>query len=267
MAKLSISQAWDESRAILARDGKLISTVALALFVLPGIVLNLVMPQIRAGDLPQVGPWLVVVLLVLLVSLTGQLSVIRLALGPHITVQDAIVHGARRVLPYLGAVIAWAAPIFIADTVLYNIMNADRAHPSAAAALAVIVVSLAGLIIAVRLMLLSAVASAEEGGPIALLRRSWHLTRGNWWRLFGFLVMLIIAAIVALWAVATVVGLVARLAFGDLTPLSVGGLIVIIVGQLVSAAISVILLVMIARLYAQGAGIARAQVSAPKSGI
>ena len=40
MAKLSISQAWDETRLILARDGKLIAAVALALFVLPGIVLN-----------------------------------------------------------------------------------------------------------------------------------------------------------------------------------------------------------------------------------
>jgi len=30
VAKLSISQAWEESRAVLARDGKLIGTVALA---------------------------------------------------------------------------------------------------------------------------------------------------------------------------------------------------------------------------------------------
>jgi hypothetical protein len=267
MAKLSISRAWDETRAILAHDGKLISTVALALFVLPGIILNIVTPAIRTGEMPQPGLWLVVVVLVLLVSLTGQLSVIRLALGPHITVRDAIVHGARRLIPYLGAIVVWLAPIFIADSLLLRTMKADAAHPSVAAAVAVLVISLIGLILAVRLMLLSAVASAEDGNSFELLRRSWDLTRGNWWRMFGFLLIFGIGALVLLWAVQSVLGLGVRLAFGDLTVLSVGGLIVIIIGQLISGALSVILFVMLARLYAQRAGSVGVQASVPNSGI
>jgi len=267
MPKLSISQAWDETRAILARDGKLISTVALALFVLPGIILNLVTPAIRAGQMPQPGLWLIVVVLVLLVSLAGQLSVIRLALGPHITVRDAIVHGARRLIPYLGAVVVWLAPIFIADSILYGVMKADPAHPSVAAATGVLLISLAGLIIAVRLMLLSSVASAEGGNSFQILRRSWELTQGNWWRLFGFLLVFGVGAIALLWAVQSVVGLVVRLAIGDLSPLSVGGLIVIIIGQLLSGALSVILFVMLARLYAQKGGRAGTHASVPSSGI
>ena len=72
------------------------------------------------------------------------------------------------------------------------------------------------------------------------------------------------AAMVAIWAVSAVIGVIARLAFGDLTPLSIGGLIVVIVGQLLSAVISVILLVMLARLYSQRAGAAAAQASVPE---
>ena len=90
MAKLSISQAWDESRAVLARDGKLIGAVALALFVLPGIVLDLFMPEAPAGQFPPAGPWMAVAAVAILMSLVGQLAIIRLAMGPHLTVGEAI---------------------------------------------------------------------------------------------------------------------------------------------------------------------------------
>jgi hypothetical protein len=221
----------------------------------------------RAGEIPQAGAWIVVVVLVVLVSLVGQLSVIRLALGPHITVRESIVHGARRLFPYLGGLVVWLAPILIADSFLVPIMKADPAHPSVAAALAVIVISLAGLIIAVRLLLLSAVASAEEGHSLELLRRSWELTRGNWWRLFAFILVFAVGALALLWAAQAVIGVVLRLAFGDLSVLSVGGLILIIIGQLISGTISVILFVMLARLYVQRAVPQGTQASVPSTGI
>ena len=123
-----------------------------------------------------------------------------------------------------------------------------------------------GIFLSVRLILLSAVASAEHGGPVAVLRRTWELTSGNWWRLFGFLLLFAIGALVLVWAARSVVGLVAQMAFGSLTPLSVGGLIVIIVAQLLSAGISVVLVVMIARLYAQRTGRGEAQAGVPNSG-
>jgi hypothetical protein len=266
MAKLSISQAWDEARAILARDGKLIAAVALALFVLPGIVLNVAVPRAPAGQIWHPSPSAMIILaVVLLITLVGQLSVVRLALGPHITVGEAISHGARRLLPYVGAFLLWSVPLLAVGSVLYTMSNPQS--PSVAAAIGLLAVTGLGVFISVRLMLLSAVASAESGGPIAILQRTWALTRGNWWRLFGFVVMLLIAALAAIWAVGAVVGVLAKLAFGDLSPLSIGGLIVVIVGQLLSAAISVVLLVMVARLYAQRAGVGGAQASVPSSGI
>jgi len=267
MTKLSISQAWDECRAILARDGKLIGAVALALFVLPGILLNVVLPRAKAGAMPQPGLWMAVVLVVLVISFVGQLSIVRLALGPHITVGEAIAHGARRVLSYLGAVLIWTVPFLLVGSVLYETAGADRAQPSVAASLLLLAVSVVGIYVGVRLILISAVASAEAGGPIAILRRTFALTHGNWWRLFGFMLIFGLGALALLWAVGSVVGLVARLTFGDLSPLSVGGLIVIIVSQLISAVVSVVLFVMIARLYGQSTGQAGVQASVPSTGI
>jgi hypothetical protein len=266
MTKLSISQAWDETRAILARDGKLIVAVALALFVLPGILLNVLLPQAPAGEMPGRGAWVLVALLVLLISLLGQLAVIRLALGPHVSVGEAIAHGARRLLSYVGAILVWTLPLILVASALYEMAGTDRARPSPVAAVGLLALGLIGLFLSVRLVLLSAVASAEHGGPVAVLRRTWELTSGNWWRLFGFLLVFAIAALALIWALRSVVGLIAQLAFGSVAPLSIGGLIVIIVAQLLSAAISVVLVVMIARIYAQRTGRGEAQAGVPNSG-
>lgn len=267
MTKLSISQAWDETRSILARDGKLIGAVALALFVLPGIVLNVAVPKLPAGQMREPGGWMLIALVVLLITLVGQLAVARLSLGPHIAVGEAITRGARRLPSYVGGFLIWSVPLLAVGSVLYSMSNPQSPNPSVPAAVGLLAVTALGVFISVRLIFLSAVAAAEGGGPIAILQRSWALSRGNWWRLFGFLLMLLIAALAAIWAVGAVVGVVAKLAFGDLDPLSIGGLIVVIVGQLLSAAISVVLVVMIARLYSQRTGSGAAQASVPSSGI
>jgi hypothetical protein len=102
---------------------------------------------------------------------------------------------------------------------------------------------------------------------LAILRRSWDLSRGNWWRLFVFLLVFLLAAAVVLVTVGIVVGTLARVIFGEVEPLSVGGLLVAIVGQLVSACMFVVMFVMLARIYAQRAAGAEAHVSVPSSGI
>lgn len=264
MTKISLSKAWEEATAVLSRDGRLFLSVALAMFVLPGLILNVTMPAAPAGQFPPPGPWIAVAVLDVLVSLVGQLAVIRLALGPHIAVGEAIAHGLRRLASYVAALLMWTVPIVLVASVLYALVAEDVAHPSAAAGIGLIVVCCAAIFLAVRLLPSSAVASAEHSSPIAILRRSWELTAGNWWRLFAFMLLVLIGAFVLFAAVGSVVGLVARMVFGDLGPLSLGGLLVAIVSQLLSALISVIFFVMIARIYAQLAG--RGEVTVPKSG-
>lgn len=276
MSKLSLSRAWEEAASVLSRDGRLLLPVALALFVLPGLVLSVSMPAAPAGKLPPAGAWIAIAIASLLVSLVGQLAVIRLALGRHVSVGEAISHGFRRLLPYVVAVLAWVLPLLIVGSLLYAYLGpvadaaeGERVTPGGGALIAslgLMVLTVIGMYLAVRLMLSSAVASAEPLGPIAILKRSWHLSRGNWWRLFVFLLLVGVGAICLLWAVESVVGLLASIMFDDIGPRTLGGLLVALVSQVISAIISVVFFVLLARIYAQRSGVEEAEVSVPNSG-
>ncbi|MES2137181.1 MAG: hypothetical protein V4502_09010 [Pseudomonadota bacterium] len=267
MTKLSVSKAWDESKQVIAHDGRLLVPVALAMFVLPGILVDLVVPEGTAGQLPPAGPWIAAASLAALVSLVGQLAVIRLAMGPHLTVGEALSHGARRLLPYLAAVLMWMLPFLVLGVILFGQIAADPAKPSPGAALAFLALVIVMTFVAVRLILTSSIASAEAIGPVAILGRSWALTKGNWWRLFGFFLAFMIGAIVLFWATESVFGMAANLVFGGTEANSVAWLLVRLVAQLLSALISVIFFVMLARIYRQLAGVGEAQPSVPSTGI
>src|SRR5690242_18354965 len=110
MRALSLSQAWDETKAIITRDGRLFGSVALALIALPGVVEGLVAP----GGVDRSTPWWIdlVMLIGSLIALAGQLALIRLALGPSVTVGGAIAHGMRRLPIYLVAAVLIVVSLF-----------------------------------------------------------------------------------------------------------------------------------------------------------
>ncbi|MGH6659248.1 MAG: hypothetical protein ACREBM_06310, partial [Sphingomicrobium sp.] len=105
---LSISTAWDETKAALASDGRLFVSVALALIGVPSMITALIAPQ--GMTIENRGPlWVDLLLFVfMLLALVGQLALIRLALKPSITVGGAIAHGARRMPVYLVTAILYA---------------------------------------------------------------------------------------------------------------------------------------------------------------
>ena len=122
-----------------------------------------------------------------------------------------------------------------------------------------------GIFLAVRLMLSSPVASAENVGSVAILRRSWQLSSGSWWRLLAFLLLFGIGAICLIWAIDSVAGLLIHLVVVDSGPRSLGGLLIAIVSQLVSATLSVVFFVMLARIYAQRGPLSRrSQAAGPE---
>jgi len=266
MTKLSISKAWDEAKVIIAGNLSLLSTVALALFVLPGVIGDLVTPQTPAGKLPEVGYWTVVTAIAVLVTLIGQLAIIGLTLGSGQTVGEAIAHGARRAPAYIAATLLWMLPFVLVVTVLAGSVVGKPEQASLPAALGLLLLAAAMLVVAVRMLMTAPVASAEALGPIEILKRSWALTRGNWWRLFGFLLLFILAALILVIAVGSVVGLVAGMVFGELEPFTIGTLLVSLVGQMLSASAVVVFMVILARLYAQLAGAGEAVASVPSSG-
>lgn len=265
MAKLSLSKAWEESRGVLRHDGNLLAIVALALIALPSTIQSMITPPAAAGEFPPAGPWIAVAILALLIGIIGQLAIVRLAVGPHTTVGEAIGHGVRRTPAYVAAVILWILPVAVLTVFLVSAMRADK--PSAAAAIGFLLLILAVIFFVVRLIMMPAVASSETAGPIGILQRSWALTRGNWWRLFAFLLLFVIAAFCAVIATQVVVGSVVALLFGTPEHMSVGALIIALVTQLLISAISVFYFVMVARMYLQLTARSEAQAGVPTTGI
>lgn len=254
MAGLSISRAWDESKDVIRTDGKLLAAVALAMFVLPGVIVALVSPAAAPGQMPEMGYWTVLSFIAVLVSLVGQLAVVRLALGPRLTVGEAIAHGARRAPAYIGSVFLWALPFLMLIAALIAPYQADPDSAPPAVLFGVIALALLGMYVAVRLILTSSVASAETVGPVGILRRSWALTRGNWWRLFAALLLFLILFLIVSAAVGAVLGSIIVLVFGPPEPFSVSTLIIALISQIVSAVLTTVLMVLLARVYAQLSG-------------
>ena len=263
MSALSISSAWDETKALLARDGRLFASVALALIVLPAAVMGVVDPRVSQGDAAP-GWFNLLIFIVSLISLAGQLALIRLAFGPSVTVGRAIGHGFRRLPIYFLAllllslgIIALMLPfVFAAVAMGMNIEGGAEAAAAIAGPVVflVIVLAIAILVLMTRFMVAMSVASTERAGPLTILKRSWTLTKGHWGKLFGFLIVFSIAAIVVLLAVGVVLGSLTALLFDARGPLTFGALIESLLGAIVTGALSVLFTLMLARVYVQLSG-------------
>ena len=273
MSRLSISAAWEETRAILARDGRLLSSVALALVALPATATGLVSPN---GFAETTAPlWIDLVMLIAsLIALAGQLALIRLAIGPSITVGSAIAHGLRRMPVYLlSAIMVVLALIVIGIPFALALAALGvplEAKPVPVSGILVIVATIYVLIVCfvgVRMVMAAPAASAEPIGSIAILRRSWTLTSGHFWPLLGFLLVFFVGAIIVLAAIVAAAGAVIGLTLGPPEAGSASALLLALVQGLVNAGVTVLFAVMLARIYVQLTGGGVAHPSVPSSGI
>jgi hypothetical protein len=266
----SISRAWDETRELFRRDGGLFIAVALALIVLPEVIVGIIAPD--AGNRPS-GAIQLLRLAAGLVALVGQLAIIRLALGPSTTVGAAIGHGGRRFPATLGAIILLMVAMILITIplvlILGPLLGADisrlKAQPTGPEAMLVLIVLLIILAVSVRFTMLSPVASAENIGPIAIVKRTWKITSGRYWRLLGLVALLLVAAVALLITAGLIGGLLARLVSPEIEPFSVGALILALVAGIAQGVFSVMAALMLARVYAQLAG-RDVEASVPSSG-
>lgn len=259
--KLSIGKAWEEASAFLGREAKLVAPVALATFALPSILAKWVFPQGATGG----GAGLIMVL-VLLVTLIGQMTVVLLVNGWRGSIGEALGNAARRLPILVGALIIVFLPIALVATfalggVLVSAGITDPALVTPAAMArnlsfiwAVIIFSLLLIFLGVRLFPVAAIAASEKVGAIGLIKRSWLLTRGVFFRLLALVLLLGLIALVLDWAVTAVVGSVATLAAGDPKPLNTSALLVALASGIVGAIVSTVSAAMAGRVYAQLAG-------------
>jgi hypothetical protein len=269
MAHLSISTAWDESRRIIRRDGRLLVSVTLALIVLPAAIIGLLAPPLSTEVPPG---WVQLVTLIFaLIGIVGQIAIIRLALVPSTAVGEAIAHAFRRLLPTFAALVLFAfglalilMPVFI---LLAGPDSLDRAAAGAVTPQAAGAVSLVMLLVVLavaRFQLITPVGASEHIGPIAILRRSWELSKGQYWRLLAFILLTLFLVVIFVLYLGQVMGAVlVGMVAGKIAPFSLAALIAGLISGAAQGAFTILISVMIARIYAQ---LAAPAASVPHSG-
>src|SRR5258708_7569737 len=110
MGALSLSKAWDETIAIVAREGRLLASVSLALIALPEAIMGVV--GLPMGPQPSIISMIAYVVLIL-IALAAQVALNRLAIGPSVTVAEAISRGFRRFVPVVVVILLLSAALFI----------------------------------------------------------------------------------------------------------------------------------------------------------
>lgn len=262
MKALSISRAWDETREIVQRDGKLLAAIVAALILLPTALANLVNPSLPSGAMePRAGNSLLELLLGLVMQ-AGTLAVTAVALKPGTSVGQAISTGLRKLFPALAALLLFILPILFVLGMIVGVSLGEDGAANLEARLAagdvpgsVVWSLLIGLLLLVfltiRFMLAGPVAVAESNNPLTILKRSWALTSGHFWRLLGYIVMLGLAAVLAMLAISFVFGGIIIAMLGDPEPMTVSALLLGLVMGIANAAFVLVFALMSARIYAQ----------------
>lgn len=268
-ATLSLSNAWVDTRQLLERDGRLYGAVALALIILPTVILGVIDPRESVqSDSPM---WFSLLMFIgTFISLAGQLALIRLSLGPSVTVGGAIGHGIGRLPRYvlslillgLVAVLATIPFALVATALGMRIDEGAQTPLTGPLATLILVYVLAMIFLFTRMLLAMPVAAAERAGPVDILKRSWALSSGHWLKLFGFLIVALIGAMLVLLAVATVAGSIIVLFIGQPEPMSVGALIEALISGIMTGVFSVLFTLILSRIYVQLSGRTTAEPTA-----
>ena len=261
MASLSISQAWNETAAFVKRESGLILPIALLLLAVPAAAMQLLMPAPPApGETPELGAWLLLIPVVMVASIVGTLAISYLALRPGTSVGEGLQVGLRRFLPvFLASILIGlvALAVMIPLAIIFMGGAIASGNPSAAGgslALFALVAMVIALTFWVRLMLMTPVAAAEDAGPINIIRRSWVLTKGHFWKLLGLVLLMLVVAMVVIFVISALVGIFVFMLAGPPDPGSTSFILMTILSALLSAVFSAVLVTLLARVYAQLSG-------------
>lgn len=252
---LSIGTAWAEGAEGMRREGRLIAPVVLGLILLPSVVNAMIEPQAAPGTTPEPGLWMVVALATLLAAIVGQMAVVLLINGWRGSVGESIVRAARRLPTVLLVGLVIALPVLSVMVVIIMFSGGSTttiSRPmSGGAALAVLVVAGLILFVAVRLLPMVAIAATGDDRALALLKRTWVATSGNFWKLFGFLLLCVIVFAIIGLAVGAVFGTIIGVTVGKPAPWTVGMLLLAGLTGLIQALFLTAYTAMLARIAVQ----------------
>jgi hypothetical protein len=218
MAQLDSNAAWKEASALVAANRDVLFTIAGVFFLLPSFALAVFVgePEVAPGAtrdqmMATMGEfygrtWWAIALssLLQIVGILAILTLMRDRTRP--TVGEAIRAGLGGTPTYVGAQLIFAVAIGLVGGVLIAV--SALASPVVGAAVLLLVFG-AALFLAFRLILVAPIVAVEgERNPVAALRRSWAMTRHNFWRIFAFVILVLVLFLVVLAIVMLIVGLI-----------------------------------------------------------
>lgn len=266
--KFDMSKAWNDAVGLISANRQIIGIVAAVFFFLPSLALSVLAPtselEQAAGEPERMQAALAafmsenwpIFLLYALATTIGTLALFALVGRHHRpTVGEAIAIGAKTLLPYLAASLIVAVVFVLAGLVLGVIAGLAGAI---VATILGIVLFVAIVIIIVRMILVAPVMVIEQNlNPVAALKRSWDLVKGNTRYVAGFLFLLFLSMIVISAVLGMIFGLLAALA----PSAELGLWINAILSGIMGAVLTVVMLTIYMAIYRQLAGPGDAAVS------
>lgn len=263
---VKMSSIWDRTTEFLSGNMRRVLTIALLAIVLPAVISAIV--QAAAGTptaATGITPAGVFSLGMTVVSLWGTTAITALAIQPSLAGEAANV-ATRRLFPVIGVSLVIALLVGLLILPVFGILVASGFDFVAAAAAptgamppiapgAAMGVGLYTLVLVpvmlwllARLIIVTPVVVAERRG-VGAIAQAWRLTRGHALRIVGVILLYAIVAIVVTLAVTAVAGVLLSLVFGRGDGISVATIVAALLTAAVSAVLTVIQTVYVAKLY------------------
>ncbi len=269
--KFDMGRAWSEGLRLLTANRDVVAIVAGVFFFLPYLALTLSMagPTSELEAAEQLAPeaafqqlmaaygdvwWLLAISVVMQgIGMLGLLALLTDHRRP--TVGEALKFGAIALLPYIGAQILQSLFVALILGVPIGLAMMTGAN------ILIVAVVLAALIgfcyLFTKFSLLPPVIAIEGTlNPVAALKRSWQLTKGNSLRLFLFYALLVVATVVVFIVLSMIVGLVLAVVGGQVLIFGQG-----IVASALNAAWATLFLAILAGAHRQLAGTSTGRLS------
>lgn len=261
--KLNVGRALGEVSEALRRSSGLYLTVALAFNVIPSLLNSLSMPVPQAPGQASALPMLLLTLVVIL-AIAGWIAIQRLALLGE-RVGEAVSRAPLPTARMFGLLLLLAIPASFVIAPFISAYTSGTPEMQAGASSAILMMLIVLLFPLSRLILTLPIIATESGGVFSSIRRSWLLTRGNTWKLYGIVLLALLLVGLVTFAAQAALGSVLLLLLGQPEPWSVSALLISLLVQLAQLTVTLPLTILIARLYAQAVG-AEPTVGVPHAG-
>lgn len=267
--KLDMGHAWTQATGLIGANRDTVGAIAGLFFFLPALALAFFAPELvnpqpaaPAGADPQVAfqamadqmtrayaqNW-PLFLAMTLAQFIGSLSLLALLTDRgRPTVREALMIGFASLLSYLAAQLLSALGVGMVIGLPLGLIAA--AGSPAATVLAGIVLVVIGFYVLIKFSLIAPVIAIDGlRNPIAALRRSWRLTKGNSFRIALFLLLLFVTIGVISALVTGIIGLLLSALGSEMATIGLG-----VMNAAVNTALAIVFLVVLAAIHRQLAG-------------